>query len=54
MNNQATLEKMNQMKLYGMAHAFRQAMETGIQKSFTADELVSPLPKIVDTKLSVL
>jgi DNA replication protein DnaC len=47
MNNQATLEKMNQMKLYGMAHAFRQAMETGIQKSFTADELVAHL---VDTE----
>ena len=47
MNNQATLEKMNQMKLYGMAHAFRETMETRIHESFTADELVAHL---VDTE----
>ena len=46
MNNQATLEKMNQMKLYGMAHAFRETMETRIHESFTVDELVAHL---VDT-----
>jgi DNA replication protein DnaC len=46
MNNQATLEKMNQMKLYGMAHAFRETMETRIQESFTADELVAHLVDI--------
>ena len=47
MNNQATLEKMNQMRLYGMAHAFQQTMETRVGESFTADELVSHL---VDTE----
>lgn len=47
MNNQATLEKMNQMKLYGMAHAFRETMEARISKSFTTDELVAYL---VDTE----
>ena len=47
MNNQATLEKMNQMKLYGMANAFQQAMETRVGESFTADELISHL---VDTE----
>jgi len=47
MNNQATLEKMNQMKLYGMAHAFRETMETRIHESFTADELIAHL---VDTE----
>lgn len=46
MNNQATLEKMNQMKLYGMAHAFRETMETRIHESFTADELVAHLVDI--------
>lgn len=39
MNYQATLEKMNQIKLYGMAHAFRETMETRIQESFTSDEI---------------
>ena len=47
MNNQATLEKMNQMKLYGMANAFQQTMETRVGESFTADELVTHL---VDTE----
>lgn len=46
MNNQATLEKMNQMKLYGMAHAFRETMETRIHESFTTDELVAHLVDI--------
>lgn len=41
--NQATLEKMQQMKLCGMARAFRTALETGMQEQFTTDELVSHL-----------
>jgi hypothetical protein len=43
MNNQATIEKMNQMKLYGMVHAFRDTMETGMSKDYTADEMVAHL-----------
>ena len=43
MNNQATLEKMHQMKLYGMARAFREALNTGMGKGFTADELLAHL-----------
>jgi DNA replication protein DnaC len=43
MNNQATLEKMHQMKLYGMARAFRTALDTGMRERFTADELLAHL-----------
>jgi DNA replication protein len=42
-NNQATLQKLEQMKLYGMARAFTSTMETGVKNQFTADELVSHL-----------
>lgn len=47
MNNHATLEKMKQMKLYGMARAFKVTMETGIDRNFTSDELIAHL---VDTE----
>jgi len=47
MNNQATVEKMQQMKLHGMTRAFRSTMETKVKKSFTADELVAHL---IDTE----
>lgn len=40
MNNQATIEKMSQMKLHGMIRAFKSTMETGAGKKFTADELL--------------
>ena len=40
-NNQATLRKLEQMKLYGMVRAFTSTMETGVRNQFTADELVS-------------
>jgi DNA replication protein DnaC len=43
MTNEATLEKMNQMKLLGMLRAFRATMETGFSQGFTADELVGHL-----------
>ncbi|MCJ7548233.1 MAG: IS21-like element helper ATPase IstB [Anaerolineae bacterium] len=42
-NNQATLERMQQMKLHGMVRAFRAAMESGTKNQFTADELLSHL-----------
>lgn len=47
MNNQATIEKMQQMKLHGMVRAFKTTMETGITKNFTADELIGHL---IDTE----
>lgn len=47
MNNQATVEKMQQMKLHGMVRAFKSTMETGIKNNFTADELVAHL---IDTE----
>jgi DNA replication protein DnaC len=46
-NNQATLNKLTQMRLPGMVRAFRATMETGLKQSFTPDELVSHL---VDTE----
>ncbi|GFP25033.1 hypothetical protein HKBW3S43_01399 [Candidatus Hakubella thermalkaliphila] len=47
MNNQATVEKMHQMKLYGMARAFRAVLDTGMGKDLTPDELIAHL---VDTE----
>jgi len=42
-NNQATLQKLGQMKLYGMARAFTNTMEAGTKNQFTAGELISHL-----------
>lgn len=42
-NNQATIEKMVQMKLHGMVRAFRTMMESGSKNQFTQDELLSHL-----------
>ena len=46
-NNQATLRKLEEMRLFGMVRAFRATMETAVKNSFTPDELVSHL---VDTE----
>lgn len=46
-NNQATLKKLEQMRLGGMARAFRATMDTGLKHSFSPDELISHL---VDTE----
>lgn len=43
MNNQATMEKMYQMKMHGMLRAFRQTVETNVKNSFTPDELMAHL-----------
>jgi DNA replication protein DnaC len=44
MNNQGTIEKMQQMKLHGMLRAFHSTMEGGgMKNSFTADELLAHL-----------
>ena len=40
-NNQATLQKLEQMRLHGMSRAFRGAMESGAKNHFTPDELLS-------------
>lgn len=42
-NNQATLQKLGQMKLYGMARALTNTIEAGNKSQFTADELISHL-----------
>jgi DNA replication protein DnaC len=43
MNNEATITKMQKMKLYGMLRAFNQSLEAGMMKKFTADELLGHL-----------
>lgn len=46
-SNQSTLQKLETMRLHGMARAFKATMATGVKHSFTADELISHL---VDTE----
>jgi len=42
-NNEATIGKMQKMKLYGMLRAFNQSMEAGMMDKVTADELLGHL-----------
>jgi DNA replication protein DnaC len=42
-NNQATLNKMTDLRLHGMAIAYRTIMETGKNMDLTTDEVVSYL-----------
>ena len=43
MNNEATITKMQKMKLYGMLRAFNQSLEAGMMSKVTADELLGHL-----------
>lgn len=43
MTNEATIEKMKQMKLNGMQQAFQTTMHTNITHNFTPDELIAHL-----------
>jgi len=43
MNNEATITKMQKMKLYGMLRAFNQSLEAGMMNKFTTDELLGHL-----------
>ena len=43
MTNQATIEKMKQMKFNGMLQAFQSTMQTNITHHFTPDELIAHL-----------
>ena len=43
MNNQATMEKMQEMRLHGMLRSFRETFESGMQDKFTADEMIAHL-----------
>ena len=40
-NNQATITKMKEMRLHGMAHAFQTTLEAGMSEKLTPDELKS-------------
>lgn len=46
-NNQATLSKMQKMRLHGMARGFQNILEAGMNQKFTLDEMLSQL---VDTE----
>jgi len=39
--NEDTLQKMRQMKFYGMYHTFKTCLENGRNSNYTADELIS-------------
>jgi len=43
MNNEATISKMQKMKLHGMLRAFNQSLEAGMMDKFTTDELLGHL-----------
>lgn len=43
MNNEATIDKMNIMRLTGMARAFNNAIKAGTRSDFTPDELIAHL-----------
>ena len=43
MNNEATIDKMNQMRLTGMVRAFTNAVQAGMKSDFTPDELIAHL-----------
>lgn len=43
MTPEATLDKMREMKLHGMANAFHATMEKGFAHNFTSDELIAHL-----------
>mgnify|MGYP003960350991 CR=1 FL=1 len=43
MTNEATFEKMKQMKLNGMLQAFRSTMQANISRNFTTDEMIAHL-----------
>jgi DNA replication protein DnaC len=45
-NNQATIAKLKEMRLNGMAKAFQTTLETGMNNKFTLDELLSHLVDI--------
>ncbi|WP_319560311.1 IS21-like element helper ATPase IstB [Marispirochaeta sp.] len=42
-NNHATISKMHDMRMHGMARAFQTTLETGMHSQFTLDELLSHL-----------
>lgn len=42
-NNTDTMNKMKQMKLYGMLRTFKAGLESGREETFTADELIAQL-----------
>jgi DNA replication protein DnaC len=43
MNNQATMEKMQEMRMHGMLRSFRETFSTGMQNKFTVDEMIAHL-----------
>lgn len=42
-NNEATIAKMKELRLHGMANAFQTTLETGMNEKYTIDELLTHL-----------
>ena len=43
MNQNATMQKLEEMRFGGFARAYREVMETGVKREFTSDELITHL-----------
>jgi len=43
MNQTATMQKLEEMRFNGFARAYREVMETGVNRQFTSDELIAHL-----------
>jgi len=43
MNQKATLQKLEEMRLHGFARAYREMNETGVAREFTTDEVIAHL-----------
>ena len=43
MNQTATMQKLEEMRLSGFTRAYSEIMDTGINKDFTIDEVISHL-----------
>ncbi|SHJ97202.1 IstB-like ATP binding protein, partial [Arenibacter nanhaiticus] len=43
MNTNATLEKLNTMRLHGFAQAYREVTESALERNFSLDELIAHL-----------
>ena len=43
MNQTATMQKLEEMRLSGFTRAYRQMMEAGVNRDFTTDEIIAHL-----------
>lgn len=43
MNQTATMQKLEEMRLHGFSRVYREMMDTGMNNNFTIDEVISHL-----------